>query len=140
KGPASRRGGPPRQGVQPRLRATHGGARGRVRVALAAFAATPFRFALQPFSCRFLAALESTCTVREMIARSPSALLAAGAAVAAAVVGFSLWDARGHRLLRKLDADVARQEAANEALREENARLARRVKRLSGPDDAEALE
>ena len=37
-------------------------------------------------------------------------------------------------------ADAARQEAANSALREENARLLRKVKRMSGPGEAQALE
>ncbi|MFL5418623.1 MAG: septum formation initiator family protein, partial [Myxococcales bacterium] len=32
------------------------------------------------------------------------------------------------------------QESANGALREENARLSRRARRLSGPGDSEALE
>jgi cell division protein FtsB len=56
------------------------------------------------------------------------------------IAAAAFWDAKGPRLLRKLDADAARQEAANAALREENARLSRRVKQMSGPGEAQALE
>ena len=44
------------------------------------------------------------------------------------------------RLLRRLDQDIARQEAANQALREENARLERRIRALSAPIAPRVLE
>ena len=65
----------------------------------------------------------------------------AGAAVAAVVIAAAaLADPRGMPLLRRLDQDIARQEAANQALREENARLQRRVRALSAPMDRRVLE
>ena len=65
----------------------------------------------------------------------------AGAAVASLVIAVAaLADPHGVRLLRKLDQDIARQEAANQALREENARLQRRVRALSAPMDRRVLE
>jgi len=70
----------------------------------------------------------------------PGSLLLGAAAVSALLGAAAFWDANGLRLLRKLDGDVARQQAANAALREENARLSRRVKRMSGPGESQALE
>src|SRR6266849_1921964 len=68
-------------------------------------------------------------------------VLVAGAAVASlAIAAAALADPRGVRLLRRLDQDMARQEAANHALREENARLQRRVRALSSPMDPRVLE
>jgi cell division protein FtsB len=72
--------------------------------------------------------------------RGPLALVAAAAAVSLAMIVAALFDARGLRLLRKLDQDVARQETANQALREQNARLQRRVRALSSPIDPRVLE
>jgi cell division protein FtsB len=70
----------------------------------------------------------------------PGRLLLGAAILATFIAAASFWDARGLRRLRKLDADAARQEAANAALREENTRLLRRVKHMSGPGEAQALE
>ena len=42
--------------------------------------------------------------------------------------------------LHRLEADIARQEQQNQALREQNQRLARTVKELSSPAKPEALE
>jgi len=52
----------------------------------------------------------------------------------------ALLEPGGVRLLRKLDQDIARQESANQALREENARLQRRVRALTSPIDPRVLE
>jgi cell division protein FtsB len=70
----------------------------------------------------------------------PRTLLTCAAVACAAIAVAALWDPNGLRLLRKLEADAARQQAANAALVEENARLSRRAKRLSGPGDSQALE
>jgi len=65
----------------------------------------------------------------------------AGAAVASVIIAVAaLADPRGVALLRKLDQDISRQESANQALREENARLRRRVRALSPPMDRRVLE
>jgi cell division protein FtsB len=72
--------------------------------------------------------------------RGPRALIAAGAAVAGVLVVGALADPHGVRMLGKLDADIAREEAANQALREENARLARAAKKLGNPPEPRALE
>jgi cell division protein FtsB len=67
--------------------------------------------------------------------------LVAGAAVASLVIAAAaLADPRGVPLLRRLGQDIARQEAANQALREENARLRQRVRALSAPIDPRVLE
>jgi cell division protein FtsB len=52
----------------------------------------------------------------------------------------ALLDPHGVRLLQKLERDIARQESSNSALREENARLQRRVRALSSPIDRRVLE
>ncbi|MFL5404386.1 MAG: septum formation initiator family protein [Myxococcales bacterium] len=70
----------------------------------------------------------------------PRTLVACAAVLSAVVAAAALWDPRGLRLLRRLSADALRQESANAALREENTRLARRARRLSGPGESEALE
>jgi len=70
----------------------------------------------------------------------PRALVAGAAVASLAIAAAALADPRGVRLLRRLDQDMARQEAANHALREENARLQRRVRALSSPMDPRVLE
>ncbi|MFL5395420.1 MAG: septum formation initiator family protein [Myxococcales bacterium] len=70
----------------------------------------------------------------------PRTLVACAAVLSAVVAAAALWDPRGLRLLRRLSADAVRQESANAALREENTRLSRRARRLSGPGESEALE
>jgi len=70
----------------------------------------------------------------------PRTLVACAAVLSAVVAVAALWDPRGLRLLRRLSADALRQESANAALREENTRLSRRARRLSGPGESEALE
>jgi cell division protein FtsB len=70
----------------------------------------------------------------------PGRLLVAAAVLSTIIAAAAFWDAKSLPLLRKLRADGARQEAANAALREENARLSRKVKRMSGPGEAQALE
>jgi cell division protein FtsB len=72
--------------------------------------------------------------------RGPRALIAVGAAAAGALAVAALADPHGVRMLRKLDADIAREEAANRALRAENARLARLAKKLGNPPEPHALE
>ncbi len=72
---------------------------------------------------------------------SPQQRLVLGALAAAlAMAGASLADPRGLRRLRRLEADIARQEQKNAELREQNARLSRTVKELSPPVSASALE
>ena len=70
----------------------------------------------------------------------PIKLVLTALALSLALVTASLADPRGIRRLRKLDADLARQEAANRALREENAALLKTVKLLSPPVNSQALE
>jgi len=70
----------------------------------------------------------------------PGRLLLGAAILSTLIAAAVFWDAKGLRRLHKLDADAARQEAANASLREENARLSRRVKQMSGPGEAQALE
>jgi cell division protein FtsB len=72
--------------------------------------------------------------------RGPIALVAAAGVVSLLMVAGALFDPHGLRLSRKLDQDIARQETANQALREENARLQRRVRALSSPIDPRVLE
>jgi cell division protein FtsB len=72
--------------------------------------------------------------------RGSRALIAAGAAAAGVLAAFALVDPHGVRMLRKLEADIAREEAANRALRDENARLARTAKKLGNPPEPQALE
>jgi cell division protein FtsB len=74
------------------------------------------------------------------ISRRPRALVAGAAVVSLAIAAAALADPRGVPLLRRLDQDIARQEAANQALRDENARLQRRVRALSSPMDPRVLE
>jgi len=91
-----------------------------------------------------------SCWVRWRVERCPpmdlsiirgSRALVAGAAVASlAIAAAALADTHGVRLLRRLDQDIARQEAANQALREENARLERRIRALSAPIAPRVLE
>jgi cell division protein FtsB len=70
----------------------------------------------------------------------PGRLLLGAAILSTLIAAAVFWDTKGLRRLHKLDADAARQEAANASLREENARLSRRVKQMSGPGEAQALE
>jgi len=70
----------------------------------------------------------------------PGRLLLGAAILSTVIAAAAFWNAKSLPLLRKLRADAARQEAANSALREENARLLRKVKRMSGPGEAQALE
>jgi cell division protein FtsB len=70
----------------------------------------------------------------------PLALVAAAAAASLAMIAGALLDSHGLRLLRKLDQDIARQESANQTLREQNARLQRRIRALSSPIDPRVLE
>src|SRR5690242_17044480 len=74
------------------------------------------------------------------IIRGPRALVAGAALVSLAIGAFALADPHGYRLLRKLDQDIARQEAANQMLREDSARLRKRVRALSSPMDPRVLE
>jgi cell division protein FtsB len=76
-----------------------------------------------------------------LAALSPQQRLVLGALLASLVMaGLSLADPRGLRRLRRLEADIARQELKNGELREENARLSRTVKDLSPPLNPAALE
>ena len=70
----------------------------------------------------------------------PQRLLLGALAASAALATASLADPRGLARLGKLEADLARQELKNRALRDENARLARTVKELSPPFNPVALE
>ena len=72
--------------------------------------------------------------------RGPRVLVAGAAVASLAIAAAALADPRGVRLLRRLDQDIARQEAANQALRAENARLERRVRVLSSPIAPRVLE
>jgi len=72
--------------------------------------------------------------------RGPRGLVAVAAVAAAIIAATALADPGGVPLLRRLDQDIARQEAANQALREENARLQRRIRALSAPIDPRVLE
>jgi len=72
--------------------------------------------------------------------RGPRVLVAGAAVASLAIAAAALADPRGVHLLRRLDQDIARQEAANQALREENARLERRVRALSFPIAPRVLE
>jgi cell division protein FtsB len=74
------------------------------------------------------------------LVRGPRALITCAAVASLALAAAALLDPRGVRLLRRLDQDVARQEAANQALREENAQLQRRVRALSSPIAPRVLE
>src|SRR5437899_727996 len=74
-------------------------------------------------------------------ALSPPQKLVLGALLASlAMAGASVLDPTGLRRLRRLEADIARQEQKNGELREENARLTRTVKDLSPPVNPSALE
>ena len=83
----------------------------------------------------------AACSVygRAMFLR-PGRLLLGAAILSMLIAAAAFRDATGVRLLRKLGADAARQEDANAALREENARLSRRLGQMSGPGEAQALE
>jgi cell division protein FtsB len=76
-----------------------------------------------------------------LAALSPQQKLVLGALLASlAMAGASLADPMGLRRLRRLEADIARQQLKNGELREENARLSRAVKDLSPPVNPAALE
>ena len=70
----------------------------------------------------------------------PVKLVMAAFTLSIALVGASLADPRGIRRLRKLETDLARQEAANRALREQNTVLQKTVKLFSAPVDPVSLE
>jgi len=70
----------------------------------------------------------------------PGRLLLGAAILSIFIAAAAFWDAKGLPLLRKLDGDAIRQEASNAALREDNARLSRRVRQMSGPGEDRALE
>lgn len=93
------------------------------------------------FSCWLRSCVER-CRAMELsgIIRGPRALVVGAAVASLAIAVGALADPRGVRLLRRLDQDIARQESANHALREENARLQRRVRALSAPMDPRVLE
>lgn len=74
------------------------------------------------------------------IIRGPRGLVLGAAIASLAIAAATLVDPRGVSLLRRLDQDIARQESANQALRDENARLQRRVRALSAPMDPRVLE
>src|SRR5712692_6114954 len=63
----------------------------------------------------------------------PRVVVAGAAAASLVIAAAALADPHGVPLLRRLGQDIARQEAANQALREENSRLHRRVRALSVP-------
>ena len=74
-------------------------------------------------------------------ARTPrQRLLIAAAACSLSICAASLADPGGLGRLRRLRADLDRQEQKNRELREANARLARTVKDLSPPVNPAALE
>lgn len=73
-------------------------------------------------------------------ASGPLALVAGAGALSLALVLVSLADASGLRRLSSLREDAARAEAANAALRAENARLLRTAQKLGARVDAAALE
>ena len=73
-------------------------------------------------------------------ARGHRALVLGAALASLALTVTALADPRGVRLVQRLDLDIARQEAANQKLREENAKLGRRVRALSAPIDSRVLE
>ncbi len=76
-----------------------------------------------------------------LAALSPQQKLVLGALVVAlAMAAVSLADPQGLARLRRLEAEIARQEQKNGQLREENARLSRTVKDLSPPVNPAALE
>jgi cell division protein FtsB len=76
-----------------------------------------------------------------LAALSPPQRLVLGALMASlAMAGSSLADPKGLRRLKRLDADIARQELKNGELRAENVRLLRTVKDLSPPLNQAALE
>jgi len=74
------------------------------------------------------------------IIRGPRGLLLGAAVASLAIAAAALVDPRGVSLLRRLDQDIAKQESANQALRDENARRQRRVRALSAPMDPRVLE
>ena len=74
------------------------------------------------------------------IIRGPRGLVLGAAVASTAIAAAALVDPRGVSLLRRLDQDIAKQESANQALRDENARLQRRVRALSAPMDPRVLE
>lgn len=81
-----------------------------------------------------------------MLPSSPAALSPLQKLVLSALVGSialvacSVVDPRGLSRLRKIEADIARQEQQNHELREENTRLARTVRELSPPINPSAVE
>lgn|GEM_PF-903420 len=70
----------------------------------------------------------------------PVKLVLAAFTLSLSLLAASLADPRGIRRLRKLENDLARQETANRALRDENQALQRTVRLLSPPVNAQALE
>jgi cell division protein FtsB len=92
------------------------------------------------FSCWVRWRVERCRAMDLSIIRGPRALVAGAAVASLAIAAAALADPRGVRLLRRLDQDIARQEAANQALRADNARLERRIRTLSSPIAPRVLE
>lgn len=94
-----------------------------------------------PISCWVSGCVERSAAMQvSTVTRGPRALIAGAALASLAMAAAALLDPHGVHLLHKLDRDIARQESANAALREENTRLQRRVRALSSPIDPRVLE
>ncbi len=79
--------------------------------------------------------------IRQRIhATGPLGLVYVAAVIALAIAVSSVADSRGLSRLRLLHADCARQQAANDALREQNSALLRTIQTLGDPIDRAALE
>jgi cell division protein FtsB len=79
--------------------------------------------------------------IRQRIhATGPLGLVYVAAVIALVVAVSSVADSRGISRLRLLRADCARQQAANDALREQNSALLRTIQSLGDPIDRAALE
>jgi cell division protein FtsB len=73
-------------------------------------------------------------------ALGPMGFVYAAAAAALLIAALPLFDAHGLRRLRLLQADSARQSAANDALRAQNSALLRTIQQLGDPADPKSLE
>jgi cell division protein FtsB len=79
--------------------------------------------------------------MRHQASMSPRRRIVLGAfALSACIAAASLLEPSGLQRLRRLQADIDRQEQKNRELRDENARLSRAVRELSPPVSAAALE
>lgn len=74
------------------------------------------------------------------VGQGPVLLVGASALLSALLVAASLLSPGGVPKLRALQADIARQEASNAALRRQNAGLERTARALGNPVDPKALE